>query len=713
MGQREYLGKTVGFAKIMADVDISDGTAALEIVNFHANDAGYLDNTFRLMPLIPNAWRGGDQPAAFQDAVLAMAFGLMYGETPELLFLTTTGVFRYAPWRRASGGTNPGLVEELLWSTSGSESVTPQDSRRYPPQIEVVGNRYYFTYCDGGGAWVWDGHRIRPFGYTARPQPPYVEGPQRDEDGNPNNGGFNALGRIGTIETGWVDPTSKEIVGGIDVGRWQYWAAFEGTDGAYSGTSAAGGIATIRVQMADPDNGTMIEDLRKRIRLNNLPQGPLGTAALILLRSRNLDRLPDGDDGAPRFLHRLPGNYADEWIDDIPDGELGAAWVHREPVPAGIYFLRSFGGSMWMLRTDGNPARGWWSEQEGLNGPIPESILEGHWRDIFADTGPITGSIVARLRNETGTPAMLVFKESATHFVTGQYPRWEFGTLHSRAGLAGPGLVQNCPDGTVVWYGARTFWQMREDGTVVDIGQGVRRRLGRINSSFAHMGHSWVDIRRGEVVYKLPIDDSDEPNFGFVYDSRMGGMRLLDDVVTTCSTVIPGTDIVLVAGTFDSVTTVFAYGRGYQLYETPNPVSRYSTAWTSFAAFGPSMHSSFNLRDSVLTLSERSDGTATYSTLQDWNDDDRTAVDPVHCAHPEQDDIAFFDPGATEAAVYGESLWRSRRAYTERHAVDEASHTVFRLEVETDEPMAIISIDAYGPKVAGPGGRSPQPDAED
>ena len=37
----EYLGKTVGFAKVMGELPVSDGTVAYEIMNFTATPTGF------------------------------------------------------------------------------------------------------------------------------------------------------------------------------------------------------------------------------------------------------------------------------------------------------------------------------------------------------------------------------------------------------------------------------------------------------------------------------------------------------------------------------------------------------------------------------------------------------------------------------------------------------------------------------------------------
>ena len=56
MSWPDYKGKTIGFAKVMGELPISNGTLAYEIMNFTSSDTGFLENKFKILPLIPNEW---------------------------------------------------------------------------------------------------------------------------------------------------------------------------------------------------------------------------------------------------------------------------------------------------------------------------------------------------------------------------------------------------------------------------------------------------------------------------------------------------------------------------------------------------------------------------------------------------------------------------------------------------------------------------------
>ena len=94
-----------------------------------------------------------------------------------------------------------------------------------------------------------------------------------------------------------------------------------------------------------------------------------------------------------------------------------------------------------------------------------------------------------------------------------------------------------------------TFWRYTpSDGNVLDIGQGLRKRLRRINTIKDRIGVSWVESDTKEVYFVLPIDDSDVPNQTFVFDYRNGGWRLRDDWIVNSALSVRKSNLVLVHG---------------------------------------------------------------------------------------------------------------------------------------------------------------------
>ena len=731
---RDYKGQSLGLARVMSEVPYSDGKTAQLIKNWVVDEKGYLDSTYRIMAFIPYEWNGGLPPAAFEEitlgntnrsGVLAMEYTEIDGERPEILILTNSGVFRYAPWTRptsipTTNSNNYGLEEQTYYDSSNtSYTLSPQSSPRYPPQMEKYGNRIYFTFCDGGGLWVWDGYKIRPFGYTQRPSPPSASGPQRTGNTltDSNLGGFSHRGRIGTTDTafGTHFATDGDVAGGIDTSIYRYAVVYENTDGAYSARSVDGPKVSIEFELAGADEP--VERLLKKFRLHDIPRGPSGTVARILLRTRNLQRLPTGDFGDYHFLHRIPNNEAQEYIDDIPDGELGAVWSDRASTPIGTYLAKSFSGSLWLMRNDAYPYRVWWSEQEQA-GPIPESFMDSHWLDVFPSTGPITAAVIANI-SDAQKPFLLVFKEDATHYITGEYPNWQVGTLHSRAGCAGPELVQTLPDGSIVWYGGGTFWKMVNSGEITDMGSGIRKRLQGANTRRVKLGVSWVDRQYREGIFVLPMDDSLQPNVQFVWDYQNQGWRIREDLRIDCALTLPEVDCTLLGGVtqyetaFGSVSantdsgTVFVYHRSYPQFPVPTRQSDFITGWQSFSGLGPKLHSAHRATQIIITAQERSENDATVSAYEDWNLDDIVGSSiPISSAHPEDTSIPFFG-----TATYNSTFnYRAERVYGEKVGIDIASQAVHSIKVSTTNPLALYNIDIWGPFMAGAGSRTPTND---
>jgi len=724
----DYKGHSVGIARVMSEGPFSDGSTARLISNWITDEQNYLDSTWHLMPLIPYGWDSkGEAPTPFRSAkkvgtdtqcgVVGLKFTRMDGEVPELLLLTYDGVFRFTPWNRYQNPTYEGLTEEKYYSEDNTQSsVKPQGVLQYPAQMEALNNRIYWSFCDGAGAWVWDRNKVRPVGFTQPPSPPNADGPKNVTPAggtavSTNAGGFSARGRIGTMiaGTGFDGHTDA-----VDHGEWRYAVVFENSDGSYSATSALGGTVLMMYKLGEggAEEGDPADKLLRRFRVFDIPKGPPETAARILLRTPNMRRLQPNDFGQPRMVHRIPNNIATDYVDDIPDSELGPPWKDRMSVPHGVYFLKAHAGSMWYMRTDAYPARVWWSEQTAT-GPVPESIMDGHYRDVHPSTGPITGALSVNL-SDTQASLMLVFKSGATHYVSGQYPQWNIGTLHHRAGCAGPSLAQVSPDGAAIWYGSRTFWRMDSSGVVKDIGGPIRKRLQKVNHMRAHMGVSWVDSENRETNFCLPMEDSNVPDVRFVWDYMAQGWRLQTGLsVTGGAENIPDMDLTLVAGVYKTASgtekaNVMVLNRGHAgQSEAAGPREAvYQSGWMSFGGISPKMHGAYRTVQAILLSEERSSGEGDLEVFSDWNEDTPQGGSvSVSAVSPEEDGIPVYGTAAFDTDVY-----RRSRPYSEKLAIDLASQSHHSIKISTSTPMALYNIDVWGPQMGGPGSRNPTSD---
>lgn len=744
----EYKSKSIT-AKTVAEVNRSDGKTAYEITNFDVDEYGFLTSRFSIMPFIPDEWNA-NIPSNFGDVIGFASAYFDGGARPELLIFTGKTTYRYAPWTRQTGTTGTKGLEEIKAYRQEDNStylVAPSGIGKYPVQAEVVGERVYFSFCDGSGIWIWDGYKARPFGFEKSPSPPSAKGPARYTPSGgysqPNGGGFSARGRIGSINSGLhnstVDPRKSTssidiVVGGLSDGEWVYSVVFENVDGAYSSTSPSGGVCSVRNALAsDPavSNATFVDSLTRQFLVYDIPTGPTGTVARIILRTPDIISGRSGLDTSPRFVHRIPNNVATEYVDNIPDGELGNIWEDREDTPIGVHFIKSFGGSLFQLRTDSNPSRVWWSEQVTIR--TPEGVLRGHYLDVFPATGAITGSIPVTVKTASGRGAnLLVFKEAAVHFINGQYPDWTSGTLHNEAGLAGPSLVQSTPDDNIVWYGNNTFWLLDvTKGTVIDVGQTLRKSLSRVNRAAAGKGVSWMRPDTKEVVFSLPMDDSTVPNMLFVWDYRFGGFRFRDNITVKAAITLNREGLTLLSGTVTTkqkpkgnvdVTNVWIENRGYPGYAIKAPEAIFASGWVSMTSvesandnyyaasmrmrdkLGTSMHGSSHVNDLIVLMREENSGTATVSSYQDWDRDNSIDADLISLSHPEQElQIPLYG-----SAIFNTDLYRERRTYQNRVALGISSTSVFQVKITTESEMSLLALDTYGPAVAIPGGRTPQ-----
>lgn len=715
---KDYAAKAIT-AKVMTEATISDGKQAYSIMNFDVDQQGFLNFNFRVMPLIPDEWNpsavGDAQPTALSGLIGFAQGSFDGGVRPEILFLTTSGVFRYTPWLRSSGSSgNRGIEEQFTYSNRpnwDASSVKPQEEQRFPPQSLQLGDRIYFNFGDGGSIWVWNGVKLRSFGYTTSPSSPSCFGPSGTTDNAVTSTGFSVQGRIGTLTSNQLlDGTTPVGSHGVKPGEWKYSVIFENEDGAYSQSSPLSNSVTLNAATTSDTQSS--EVYRRAFWIKDIPLGPLGTIARVLIRTPDIRNTTiSGGDHRPRFLHRIPNNFSDEWLDSTPDGDLGHPWDDRSAAPVGTYLIQSFAGSLFVMRTNSLPYRVWWSEQTSLFGSTPESFMRNHYIDVDPSSGGITGSHPsASSSGDTTSPALLVFKESATCFITGSYPDFKTGTLHNQAGLAGPSLVQSAPDGTVVWFGNGTFWGfIPEKGKIIDIGKPIKKRLSRVNVTSARKGVSWVDPNAGELVFVLPMDDSTVPNMQFVWDHRFTGWRIKEDFSIKAAMPIKNSDIVLIGGKYAPVGGdtkyhgVYAYGNSYTGYPVKSPTATFRSGWTSMGEVGPTMHTLSNVNDLIVILRESFSGTATVSSYQDWDGDNSIESGTISTSHPENDNIPYYD-----AAQYDTDVYRELRTYSDRTALSIASASVFQVKIESSDPISLLTLDVYGPMVAYPGGRTPQ-----
>lgn len=698
----------VGSARIVGAFPVGDGTFLDTIHGFCRDDRGLLRAGFRAMPLIPDEWRGSSPPAAFENRITALIPWMRWGQVPELLILTDAGsanVWRYTPWTRDSGGSNPGLTEVQYAAIDGTFDSIEAGSAFFPPTYAVIGGAVYWTFGDGGRIWQWDGEMAVPVGCYTTAAPPTVHGPQPGT--SENSAGFSVRGRIGTTNGDWQTSAADGAitVGGLEDGEWRYFCVYEMADGSYSRTSVSSSPVRVQHQLADPADPRGTAALTRRFRVI-VPSGPDDCRARILLRTRNLRRLGT-DSGLPRFLVRIPHNLPQfEYVDDLPDGELGYEWPNREAEPVGVRLLGSFDGSLWRLGSTATPARAWFSERS-LVGPVAGSIGPGHWLDIYPATGPITAFAVASLAADRGVPTALVFKPAAVHFLAGSYPNYQVGTLHEGAGCAGPGGVRTCPDGSVIWFSAvsRTFWRWTPNEGVVDVGASLRRILRRINVSQAAFMCSWVNAARGEVVFVLPIDDELGQSFQFIWDVVAGGWRTDQNMSIRCAAVFD-TDGILVGGTLDGVANVLWYGIGRGNYDLPAFTWELRTAWTP-AAGGALLFAEQALGSLLYTGEDASATNASGYVYINWNAE--TPVDTegktFYAAEPraaEEGDIAFVD-----SAEYDVAVWRTPRVFAAQVMLPYDAAMVVQIGITGTAPWTLAGLwqGAAAPQTA-PGART-------
>jgi hypothetical protein len=694
--------QVIGSARGVGAFPIGDGSFWEEIHGFMRDERGLLRSRHGWQPLIPDEWRSPDSPpAAFSSSVLGMVSWKREGIIPEILILTadaTSGVYRYAPWRRAAGGTNPGLEEVKQWTEDGAAFIASTGRSLCPASMVVGPTSVFFTFGDRAGVWEWDGDRLLPVGFTSPPAAPHARGPNVNADG-PNSGGFSVTGRIGTTDGSWTDDTGA-AVGGLDNGLWRYYVVSRHINGAYSPMSVASPPCTIRREMASAT--VRPDELRRGFRVHG-EKGPPQTAAKVYLRTPNLRRLGNLTP-EPRFLLAIEGNFDHaDFVDTLADGELGPIWLNREAEPSGTLLLAEFDSCLLRLNTYAHPARMYFSERTQY-GPAFGSIAQGNWLDIHPSSGPITGAIAIPWQGQA-TSVLLVFKETCTRVVSGAYPLYQEGTFCD-SGMPGPKLVQLLPDGALVWFDGLTFRRYTVEEGFSDLGSPIRRKLKRVDTTRTAFGVSYHDSVGRCAVFVLPVRGSDAIDYKFIWDYEANTWRHGQDIgYNAVLTLTDGT--ILIGGTLDDVPNVYIQGAYRPNYANPSFEWTLRTAWTPIQD-GPKMDADGVVQRLVLHAEET--GTYEYAAYQykDWNHDNavRGTVND-----PEAATVSGYDPRKGDIPVFGTAtfntdVWRDPRVYRCTIPSNGIPAIVYQVELTGTEPLALLTVYGYARSgLATPGSR--------
>jgi len=692
-------GLVFGSARGVGDFPIGDGSFWETLHGFSRDDRGLLSSRKVWMPLIPDEWRGAQPPDALQERTLGMAFWRREGVIPEILILTTSGSWRFAPWRRYGGGANPGLEELQQWTVDGQSDVAPTGRPIFPASIVATEQRVYFTFGDRSGVWSWDGERILPVGFQSLPAPPRVRGPQANADGA-NAGGFSVPGRIGTTDGSWTD-ASGASVGGLDDGLWLYYQVNRHINGSYSPISPASAGFSLRRELASASGSP--NDLRKGAAVHP-SQGEAQTAARLILRTPNLRRLTT-QTGQPQLLAVVENNHDHyTFVDELPDGELGPVWQEREPEPASPLLPPEFDGCLWRLNTAAHPSRAYFSERTAF-GPNFGSILQGAWLDVHPSSGPITGALAIPWQGQA-TSVLLVFKETCVRVLSGIYPNYQEGSFAER-GMPGPGLVQYLPDSAVIWFDGTTFRRYTLEGGAEDIGSPIRRKLRKIDATRAAQGVSYVQASKRQAVFVLPVRGADGVTYQFIWDYEAETWRTGEDIAYDAVLTTPS-ETLLIAGTLGGVHNVYMADSGRSTYELPEFEWTLRTAWLPMQD-GPLIDTQGVLARLVVMAEEVGVASADVLQYKDFDGDNPvlgTVQDDTTQSLPGFDTRVNKSIPTYDAAVYDEDVWRTPRIYTYAIPSNGIPGIVFQIGVTGTGPLSLLTVYGYGRgKLGQPGTR--------
>lgn len=496
----------------------------------------------------------------------------------------------------------------------------------------------------------YNGKHLTRCGFSSSPGAPKAYGPE--------NGFLDG----GTVTSGLGLGTTGEPVGGSDVtSKYRYAITYVNDLGTESPLSP----------LSDEVSWTLAAGAAigaRRMVALEIPNGPYGTVAIRIYRTRNYEGEPSGSARTLYFCRELNYNIRDIWIDAIPDAALGGeidstmygAW------PNGAKYIAFFKGTCFLAGMPEYPDRVVWSRAgQPENFPIGNFLPFGDM-----DSGEVTG--LRATKN-----ALVVFKRRGIYLIKGDPVNGFFGsTLSEDVGCCAPNSFADLP--------GRGLFFVSEQGVYLlvgahEVGEEVTRAVPLFGNGENEGGplERWKDVnihnlqgvagafyhRAREYWLPVPLMGQRLNNITFIYHYDIGVWSTRTDLPINCLTETRDHRGYLIFGSHDTASHpgVHVWSQGWDGFDEVPVSSTYVTSNITFANAYESMSVQSLFLDCVgyggdITLDYYiNQGVDTERVRSGNSADPRTQQDP-------SDVYALWNSG-----TWGDgTLWKSWRKTTIR-----------------------------------------------
>ena len=673
---------------------------AAKIENFVPTDEGTLRSIEGPLPYVPRD-KSGNFPSIYTAMRGVFHATLRGGATDILLLHTGTSIYRFRgwdpndPWEEIAGGAGTQVPMSL------PNSGAPQ----FPTQFEATPTGVVIV-PQGGRAIFFDGDVALPLGYSETPGTMEAFGPSTEEDNKQNQTGYSmsrhpddaitmnkrfGFGRLGTIAA----PTEyKDSLFLAKLLAGEYQAAVQWIDyfGNLSALSPRTSLIRFNAQFcSDAPEVKPNEEPGKQVMWGDIPIGRTGTVGRTLHRTR--DMLNSGTQklfqvpanvgvSTVGAFATIPDNVTVQWNDNVPDSYCLAEPHDVQPVPADFKLCRLAFGRLWIANTGEEPGL-LLPSMPGRYGTFPRG------GEIFPDSG---GGEITGLH--TVPSGLLVFTASSTFLLTQGADGTGFllNPLSNTIGCVAPSSCASLPDGTAVWLGREGFYALTRDG--VSLVSGSLRPS--INKSRAKAACAVFDSEHKEYRCWVASEGSEENDTCYVFDGTNWRRRVHEKLAAVCVTK-DHRQYTIGAGKAekkfefgDDISKLATQGiwvldRSHGKWPAAAPTAVIETSWMTWTT----SQQRRSAKTVYVALRESHSTNLTLKVYRDW----RKGGTPVY-----EDKNVTLHPVEDVPPLWGTTLyddgseWTKRRLYWKRVDVSVPACEVFKIVLETRNPVEFMAI---------------------
>jgi hypothetical protein len=604
------------------------------------------------------------------------------GTTHLLLARFGGGLYRF----RGGGSSAWDTLQENGTNISG---LSDEGRVRFPDQFVTFNNTVIWTNGIDRARIITHEGDVLPLGFSQRPSPPQVDGPEMPGEGSKHEYHANSFGYSWPGDIGTAGDALTERGGKLLQGEWLYYLQYFDDLGNLGPLSAQSNAFRINEMISMPAQSIMdvsasaavadetvhtaeIDDLQRQALVRISGNMPFNADGVRVLRTMDTYRTT----GVPRLAYTIYGTGTDVILPDgKSDSVLGAASKKYITVPV-FRVMCVHQGCLVIGNIIGDPGL----VRKSVSGFAGTFIDEEY---VIVSAG---GSELTALVSYSGT--LYAFTERAIYDITdfSQQPR----TVVQGVGAAGPRAVQVRADGVMTWQGPDgTFYSMvpgeaprrASDTLLLQLTEDLNLSMLRnVRCGLDGRLALWAVPQQGSPVNDLLLAQNLGGGWSrFDYGISVWDICQLDGW--------PGYSLII--GQVSGDTRVWVLNREHREYDPP---ARECVLRTTWLRVHPSMLKRFSPRFVYVASFDRWNDNITFNAFKDFEDTvvDTQNLSAVGPGFGETTGVYEGNPPvAAGSATIGTDVIRRKRLYWRKIPVGEIKDCrAFSFELRSTYPAS-------------------------